>query len=145
MANFVSLGTLDGSQPIEKEFAVVAGTDSSCLVGDLVVCANGYASKVADDGVQTDGIYALVTELSTETASANGVVKAIFSPVGLVLRGKPTTPSNLATAIVYDRVTVDVSGTTQTIDENDAAGGVITIWDYDSTAGTIDVVLKATL
>lgn len=145
MANFTLIGTLDGSQPIEREFAVVAGTTSSCLVGDLVVCTNGYAAKVADDGIQTDGIYALVTELSTETATADGVVKAVFSPVGLVLRGKPTTASNLATAIVYDRVTIDVSGTTQTVDENDAAGGVVTILDYNATAGTIDVVVRAVL
>lgn len=144
MANFTLIGTLDGSQPIEREFAVVAGTASSCLVGDIVVAANGYASKSGNGGCASAGIYGLVTELSTETAGANGVVKVVFSPSGLILRGAPTTASNLAAAIQYDRVTLDVSSTTQTVDEDDA-NGILTILDYDADADTVDVVLTATL
>lgn len=144
MPNFNLIGTVDGSQPIEKEFAVVAGTTSSCLVGDIVVCTNGYAVKSANGGCAGAGIYALVTELSTETVGANGVVKTVFSPNGLILRGVPTTPANLAVALEYDRVTLDVAGTVQTVDEDDA-NGILTILDYNATAGTIDVVLTATL
>ena len=145
MANFTYLGTVDGSQPIQETFDVASGTAAALLVGNLVVMTNGYAANVADGGASTAGFYGLVVKRSTETAAAAGTVDVIYSPKGLRLRGVPTTASNLATAIKFDRVTIDVSGTTQTVDENDAGNGIVTITDYYSTNSTIDVVVTATL
>lgn len=145
MANFSYQGTVDGVQPTEQEFDVASGTTASISVGDIVTIANGYAAFTADDGCTTDGLHGLAVEDSDETTTAAGKVKVLYSTSGLKLRGVPNTASNLATAILFDRVTIDVSSTTQTVDEDDAGGGICTITGYDSTNGTIDIVLAATL
>jgi hypothetical protein len=144
MANFTLIGTVDGSQPIERTYNVAAGTAGTSLLGSLVTCANGYSVLSANGGISAAGMHGLVVRASTETAGAAGTVSVLHSPAGLVLRGVPTTPANLATAVLFDRVTIDVSGTTQTVDEDDA-NGVATIIGYNTTAGTIDVVVASTM
>jgi hypothetical protein len=89
-------------------------------------------------------MHGLVVKASTETAGAAGTVSVLHSPAGLVLRGTPTTPANLAVAVLFDRVTIDVTGTTQTVDEDDA-NGVATIVGYNVANGTIDVVVASTM
>ncbi len=146
MADFRIVGTVDGSEPIQKTFNVASGAAATIAPGDLVVAANGYAAKCADAGCAAAGIYGMAVSTSTDTVAAAGEVSVVYSANGLIVRGAPTTPGNLAAAIVFDRVTLDVAAGTQKVDENDP-NGILTIVDYDATSGqeTIDVVLTATL
>jgi hypothetical protein len=147
MANFTYAGTVDGSEPMEREFDVAAGTDGSILDGSAAVVSNGYAVLVPNAGAAAgNGFYGMALGTSTETATAAGTVRLKFSPAGLVVKGVATTPSNLSAATLFDKCTMDLSGTTQTIDENDA--GALTIWRYPestyATTGIIEVVLPWT-
>lgn len=149
MSDFISRGVVGGGESEQKYFDVVSGTTSSIVPGDIVVIANGYAAKVANGGAAAGNLLlGLALSTSTETAGANGEVLVEYHPSGLVVRGKATTPANLAAAVLYDKVTVDVDGNgVQTIDENDA--GAILIYDFVgddfTTTGLIDVVLPFTL
>jgi hypothetical protein len=146
MANFTYQGTADGEAPGEMELNVaVSGTASTIKIGDIVVVANGYASQAGNGGCVTrDMIYGLAVSDSTEAVAAEGTVKFIYSHSGLILRGTPTTPANLAVGILFDNVSLDLSGTTQTVDENDpSAAYCLKIMDYNTTNGTIDVALAA--
>ena len=147
MANFTYKGTVGGAEPSEMVCDVVSGTVGSVLDGDAVVVSNGYAVLVPNSGgAAGNGFYGLAKGTSTETLAANGKVTIQFSPSGLVVEGVATTPGNLSAATLFDKVTMDLSGTTQTIDENDA--GALTIWRYPNsdyaTTGIIEVVLPWT-
>lgn len=137
MADFVTKGTVDGSPTVTQTFAVVAGGVATIAIGDIVVAANGYAAKVADGGAATAGLYGKAITASDETASANGTVVVEYSPAGLIVEGDATTPSNIATAILFDLVTLDVDGSgNQTLDENDAGNGILRVWSFESDATT---------
>lgn len=126
MSDFQYVGTLGGVAYETKNIPVVAGTTSSIAIGQLVTVANGYAALVANGGAASSGRYGLATTISTETSTADGVVEVQFCPTGLLVQGTATTPGNLAIGVIYDRVTIDVSGSVQTVDENDP-NGVLTI------------------
>lgn len=153
MADFTYRGTLDGSEPQHKTFEVVDGTTSglgigtSITIGDVVEIANGYAALGADGGMAAGNILTgLATSTSTETTTADGVVDVVFSPAGLIVEGTATTPANLVTAVVYDKVSLDVAAGVQTVDEN--AAGAMLIYEIDSdsaTTGLCRVVLPFTL
>lgn len=142
--DFQILGTLNGTpicstpETSVKESAVVAGTTSSITYGDLVVYANGYWAKVADGGANAAGKYGIALGTSTETASADGYVSVAYSPDGLLVKGAATTPANLAQGVLGDKVTLDVTGGVQTVDENDP-NGVLVVKTYDSTSVTVVV------
>lgn len=131
--NFTYQGTIGGSTPEVKTFAVASGSAATITQGDLVVIANGYAAKVGNGGGTTGGLYGWALTTSTDTASAAGVVDVLFSPVGILLEGTATTPANLAAAVLYDKVTIDVSGATQTVDENDTSSGGMLIYKFVGT------------
>ena len=147
--DFRTVGTMDGSQPVTRTFDVKSGAAASIAVGDLVVVDGGNAGYVAGAGngaASTSTWIGRAVSTSTDTASADGVVDVEFSPAGLIVRGTPTTPGNLAQAIKGTKVTLDVSGGTQTVDENDTTNGILTVLAYDDTSGeeTIDVVVPFT-
>lgn len=143
--DFKSLGPKSGGTSDMKTWAVASGgTPPAITDGDIVVYADGYCTKVTNGGCASAGKYALARSTSTETASADGTVTVEYSTTGLLIRGVPTTASNLATAIKGDKVTLDVAAGVQTVDENDP-NGVLVIEDYNSTTGTIDVVLPYAL
>jgi hypothetical protein len=135
MANFLYKGTVGGVSPEALTVAVASGAAASISIGDLVVVANGYASKVTNGGGVSTGskLFGLATSDSTDTVAADGVVDIIYCPSGLVLEGTATTPANLLTAVKFDKVTIDVSGSTQTVDENDPTNGAILISKFVGT------------
>lgn len=140
MADFTYRGTLDGSEPNQREFAVASGTTSSIAIGDPVTIANGYAAKVSDGGGTSGQLNGLAVSTSTETAGADGTVEVLFSEAGLIVQGTATTPGNLVTAVLFDKVTFDVSGGGDvTVDENDAGGGQILIYELDSDSATTGI------
>lgn len=139
MADFTYRGVLGGGEPEHKTFDVASGAANSISVGDIVVIANGYAAKVADGGCAAGNILTgLAVSESTDTVAAAGTVDVLFHPSGLIVEGLATTPGNLVAGVVYDKVTVDVSGGVQKIDENDA--GAVLIYELDSDSATTGIV-----
>ncbi len=146
--DFRQIGTLDGREPVVMEFDVKAGAATSIEDGDLVIVDGsnaGYVKKAADGAASTAEWIGLAVKDSTDTASADGVVKVALSPVGLIVRGLATTPGNFAQAIKNTRVTLDVSTGVQKVDENDTVNGVLRVLDYNTTDSTIDVVVPCHL
>jgi hypothetical protein len=147
MSNFRYVGTVGGVSPEAMECDVAAGTAGSILTGDLVNLANGYAVLVANGGGVNTGtnLFGLATTTSTETAGVAGKVSIMYCPSGLVCEGVATTPANLSIANVFDLVTIDLSGTTMTVDENDVTNAAIRIMklvgtDY-ATTGKVQVIV----
>jgi len=130
MANFKYAGTVGGASPETKTFDVAAGTTASMPIGSHVTVANGYAALTGNGGGTTAGRYGLAVSNSNETSGAAGTVDVMFCPAGLILEGTATTPANLAAAVLFDKVTIDVSGTTQTVDENDTSSGGQTLYKF---------------
>ena len=145
--NFQYKGTIGGVSPETAVFDVAAGTAGSILQGDLVNLANGYAVLVANGGGVSTGtkLFGLAKTTSTETAGVAGTVEVTYCPSGLIVEGTATTPANLSAATLFDKVTIDLSGTTMTVDEDDTTNGAILIYKYPesdyATTGLIQVVV----
>ncbi len=126
--------------PVVKD--VKSGTTSSISIGHLFRTDNGNAGYVklgADGDTATLNLartYLAVSD-STETAGADGIVKGIWCP-NMRLRGTPTTPSNLTQARIDTRVTLDLSGSTQKIDENHVTDGFMRIVRPEGGADNFD-------
>ena len=145
-SNFRIRGTTDGSPVQYRKFDVKAGSAGSIPLGSLVIQDAGNAGyvKFAPDGTNSDSIWiGIASTTSTDTASADGVVEVAYSIAGLVVEGTATTPGNLAQALELTRVTLDVTSTTQTIDENDTTKGVMQILPdlWNATTGRLQVVI----
>lgn len=147
MADFTYRGTVGGDEPEERKFDVASGTTASIASGQIVEIANGFAAVSADGGMAAGNLLTgLAISTSTETASAAGTVTVLFSTGGLIVEGTATTPANLVAAVLFDKVTLDVSASVQTIDENAAGAMLIYQLDSDSaTTGLCRVVLPFTL
>lgn len=146
--DFDAIGSLCGEEVVSRQFDVKSGAAASIDVGDLVIVDGGnagYVKKAADGAANSAEWIGRAVTTSTDTASADGVVTVEFAPSGLVVRGLATTPGNFAQAIKNTRVTLDVSGGVQKVDENDTTNGVLRILAYDTTNSTIDVVVPCHL
>lgn len=139
MADFTYRGVLGGGEPEHKTFSVASGAANSISVGDIVEIANGYAAKSANGGCAAGNILTgLAISESTDTVAADGAVDVLFHPSGLIVEGLATTAANLVTGVIFDKVTLDVAGGTQKVDENDA--GALLIYELDSDSATTGVV-----
>jgi|2_EtaG_2_1085320.scaffolds.fasta_scaffold09257_6 hypothetical protein len=147
MADFTYRGTLGGGEPEQRNFDVAAGGAATIAIGDIVLIANGYAATLADgEGTAGNGLYGLAIEASDETAGADGTCNCVFSTSGLIVEGTATTAGNLVTAVIFDKVTIDVAAGVQTVDENDAGALLIYEIDADSaTTGLCRIVLPFNL
>ena len=146
--DFTAIGTLNGTEAVTKKFDVKAGAAISIQKGDLVIVDGsnaGYAAKAANGASSTARWIGIAESDSDDTASADGTVQVLFSPSGLIVRGLPTTAANLAQAIKLTRVTLDVASGVQKVDEDDTSSGVLCVYDYNTTDGTIDVVVPCHL
>ena len=140
--DFHVVGTRDGSVAVTAEFDVILGAASTISAGQLVTVDGGNAgyALLAANGASTDETWiGIAVADSTETVAADGVVQVMYAPSGLIVRGAPHTPGNLAQAIIDTSVILSVAAGVQTIDENDVTKGVLTIVRYDTTLETIDV------
>ena len=141
---------VDGKPYETKTFATDAGS-TDIAVGDLVILGKttaGYAEKAPATTVVTDNILGVAVSASDHTASVDGTVDVAFSYAGLLCEATATTPTNLTRAVVGTSVTLDVSGATQTIDENDTTNGFIYITEnasgaFDTTDGKQLVIVQA--
>jgi hypothetical protein len=135
---------------------VKSGTAASIASGDMVRVDDGNPGYVklganGDTSTLTPRAF-LAISASDETAGADGTVKVISCP-GMVLEGTATTAANLLQAVIDTRVTLDVAGGVQTIDENDTTTGFMRILrpaggaaNFDTTNGRgVEVVVNEAL
>jgi hypothetical protein len=108
----------------EETFLMAANT--FVYVGDAVIKNGDYVVRIADGDpeIGTDEFMGIVTEDSTATASAAGTVKVFMPGKDTILRFKATTSTNVNTAakinaLKMHAVSLDLSGTTITIDEDE--------------------------
>jgi len=147
MANFQFDGSISPNAAVVSVVKdVVAGTTASISVGDLFRTDDGNPGYVKlgangdTDTLTLNRVY-LCTKASDETAGVDGTVQGIWCPF-MRLLGTATTPGNLAQSVIDTRVTLDLSGSTQTIDENDTTNGFMRIVrpatgysEFDTTNG----------
>lgn len=125
--------------------------DSAIKAGDPVkikAAGSPYVIGLADGDltIGTDtAMVGIAASDSTHTAAADGVVDVYIPLPGVVYRAAATTAGNVAATLVGDRVTVDLAGTTYTIDENagDGANNAFYIVDVDADEGTVDFIIRA--
>ena len=150
--NFTLEGTLSGEQPTAVVKDVYAGAVGSVKVGDLFIPDNshaGYVRALANGEASTYAIRVYYcTKLSTDTVAANGVVHGVYAKE-MILGGTVTTPANLAQAVIDTKVTMDLSGTTFTVDENDTSSGFMRIvrpdggyLNFNTTTGAVKVIVN---
>jgi len=131
--NFHNITGLNGETIQPFEAAVDAGAAATIEKGMSVTkAANRYVAESADSDNSAVLIYGLAANTSDETATVDGTVLVYRAPV---LRAivDATTPANLATTTTLILCTLDVTGTTHTVDENETTLGFIILESYDNT------------
>ena len=131
--------TPSGEAPKSSTYAVKSGSAASIKAGEVVIVdSNAGYVKVAINGSSNTSVYiGIAATSSTDTATVDGVVDVFDDPL-CVFRGYATTSANLARAIVHTQVTLDITSSVQTIDENDTTNGTFRIMGFDTNEGTAD-------
>lgn len=131
--------------PRARKYITKAG-NTAINIGDMVIQGTGgdteYVTGIADGSSNSSTYVGVAASNDTVTDSADGFV-SVYDDVNYTIRGKATTPANLADTILNTQVTFDVSGGTETVDENDTSNGTALITGYDSVNGTVDFKLAA--
>lgn len=146
LGDFHVLDPDNGSTPVAHKYHVILGTANSIKAGEWVIKDGSNANyvKVAADGASNTAVWVgVAASTSNDTTAADGTVEVYDNP-DYVFRGKPTTATNLAYTIRFDQVTLDVTSSVQTIDENDTSNGTFIIQDFDTDKDTIDVKMAKT-
>lgn len=131
--NFYNITGLNGETLVPVEAPVDAGAASTIDPGMSVTkAANRYVEESTDSDTSAVLSWGLAADSSTETASVDGVVLCYRAPV-MLATVKATTPGNLATTTTLTLNTLDVTGTTHTVDENETTNGFILIRSFDNT------------
>jgi len=125
--------------------------DAAIKAGDpvkLKAAGSPYVIGLADGDltIGTDtAMVGIAASDSTHTASADGVVDVYIPLPGIVYEAKATTAGNVADTLVGDRITVDLTGTTYTMDENatDAATSAFYVTGVDTDSDTIEFIIRA--
>ncbi len=119
-----------GSQfPASQEFAVASGTTASIKAGEPVekLAGANYAKlAVTNFPTTTERQVGIATSNSSETASADGVVKVALGLPGVVWLGNPDAPTSWDTqaeynALVGSRVLIKLSSGVFTVLATDGA------------------------
>jgi len=106
-----------------------------------------YALKLAtgEPVIGTDIMLGIAASDDTATTSADGTVDVYLPLPGIIYRCAATTPGNLATGVLLDTVTFDLTGTTYTVYEDEGTDEDehgLRIVGYNATAGTVDFEIK---
>ena len=145
MAKFTNVTGLNGETLTPKEYTVASGTAASIEPGMVVVITSNNAAEAANGVDNTADIIGVAASTSTETAAAAGTVLVKRAPV-LRAKAVATTPGNLSSSVILTKCTLDVTGTSHTVDENDTTNGFIRILDYDNTTdGNLDIEIITSL
>jgi len=124
---FTNVTNQDGLQVIPYEFPVASGAAATIADGMMVAISSNNFAESSNGATSTSGIAA---DASDDTAAAAGTVRVYRSPV-LRAEAFATTPANLSSSTLLTLVTLDVTGTDHTIDENDTSSGFIRIVEQD--------------
>jgi hypothetical protein len=119
---------------VAHTYAVKYGTANSIKAGEVVIKDGsnaGYVAVAVDGSASTSVYIGIAATTSTDTTTADGTVSVWDNPMATFV-GKATTPANLARSLVFTQVTLDVTSTIQTIDENDTSNGTFIITDYNT-------------
>lgn len=118
----------------------------------LKAAGSPYAIPLADADltIGTDtAMIGVAASDSTHTSSADGVIDVYVPLPGIVYEAKATTAANVDTqaeidALVGDRVTIDLSGGSYTLDENDTDGAnnAFYIIGGDPDRQTIEFIIR---
>lgn len=135
----------DGTPVIEVR-DVKAGAAVSIKAGEPVIKDGGNAGYVKSPGANcttSTGIYGFALSDSTDTAAADGKVYVMLASDNVLWRGYAKAKANLAVAKKDTNVVIDFTTPTYTVDESTTTNGICNIKDYDTTAGWIDFLCKA--
>lgn len=125
--------------------------DAAIKAGDPVkikAAGSPYVIGLADGDltIGTDtAMVGIAASDSTHTAAADGHVDVYIPLPGIVYEAKATTAGNVAATLVGDRITVDLTGTTYTMDENatDGANNAFYVTGVDTESDTIEFIIRA--
>ena len=138
VAGFWGVTDFGGNEIVPVKYDVDAGAVSTILMGQIVDFHTSQYVKEAANGATTSALWCgIAASDSDETATADGEVDVYRHPAGLLAFAKATTPANLAATVLNTIVTLDVTGTVHTVDENDTSAGAMRIRDYDSATGVV--------
>ncbi len=125
-------------------------SDTQILAGEPVKLSAAGGNNVVhlatgDPEYGTDIVFGIAASDDTATTTVDGTVK-VYAPLpGIIYKCKATTPANLATGVVYDCVTFDLTGTTYTVDEDEGSDEKVhglRIVDYDAVTGDVFFEIK---
>lgn len=109
-----------------REETFLTASATTLVVGDAVKKNGDYVVRIAtgDPQIGTDEFIGIVTEASTDTASAAGTVKVFMPGLDTIMRCKATTTANVNTAakinaLKMHAVAFDLTSTTITVDEDE--------------------------
>lgn len=150
----VSIANMGGLATVPTQTMQVddrtTSSDTQIFPGDPVKLTSEGSNFVThlatgDPEIGTDIMFGIAATISTETSTVDGFVD-VYSPIqGIVYRCKATTSGNIATGILYDTVTFDLTTTTYTVDENEGSDENVhglRIVQIDADAGTVDFEIK---
>ncbi len=124
----------DGHRWGARPYATKAG-QTAISAGELVIQDSAgdeeYVVLPANGASNSSVWVGLAVSNDTNSASADGVVYVVDAADAEFV-GHPTTSANLASTIKNTKVTLDVTSSVQTIDENDTSSGVFLIRDYNT-------------
>jgi hypothetical protein len=139
--------------PGDDEFSVAAGTAISIKAGEPVVATlGGYqvaAMATSKPAIGTDYLVGIAASDSTDTASAVGKVKVTKPLAGITYLISPKVPATWDTQAEYDllvgdRVTLDLTGATWTINATDSSlsGCVVMPLDVKKYPGKVRFAIR---
>jgi len=124
----------DGHRWNARPYFTKAG-QTAIKAGELVVQdASGdeeYVELPSDGATNAKVWVGLAVSNDTNTSSADGVVYVVDA-LDAEFIGKATTWANVSKSVMNTKVTLDVTSTVQTLDENDTTNGAFLMLNFDS-------------
>jgi len=129
----------DGHRWAANPYDTKAG-NTALAAGEWAIQGTGgdteYAKRAANGSSNADVHIGCCVSKDTVTASVDGRVYIVDSPNAEFVM-KPTTPANLAKAIIHSKVTMDLISEVFTLDEDDTTDGCFLITGFNVERGEI--------
>lgn len=124
----------DGHRWNARPYFTKAG-QTAIKAGELVIqdgSGDEEYVQIPSNGASTSQTWVgLAVSNDTNSASADGVVYVVDA-IDAEFIGKATTWANVSKAVMNTKVTLDVTSTVQTLDEDDTTNGVLLMLNFDS-------------
>lgn len=143
LGDFRVIDTGDG--PLVARRYQTKGGQTAIVAGEMVVQDTAgdveYVLAAVDGAADSATWVGMALSNDTVTASVDGEV-FVADNSNYIFRGLATTPANLASTVILTKVTLDVTASKQTVDENDTTNGTLLIRNFNATDGTVDVSMS---